>query len=91
MVVHGANVPPWLLVLSATLNVTSSGSVCAASCTPSVVEKPANPGLPPPGFDSPRAKKYVPVVVPGCPLVHPGFVTEYTVDGYVELLLAGIV
>ena len=56
-VVHGAHVPPWLLVLSARLNVTLIGSVIPAAARPLFVEKPANPGLPAPGFDFPRAKK----------------------------------
>ena len=56
-VVHGAHVPPWLVVLSAKLNVTLIGSVTPDAGRPLVVEKPANPGLPAPGFDFPRAKK----------------------------------
>src|SRR5579871_110472 len=56
-VVHGAHVPPWLVVLSAKLNVTLTGSVTPDAGRPLVVEKPANPGLPAPGFDFPRAKK----------------------------------
>ena len=52
-VVHGAHAPPVPVVLSLRVNVTASGSVCPDPCTPLVVWKPGNPGLPAPGFGTP--------------------------------------